>query len=51
MNRVSFDEADGMGAFKRVEVGEERVDEGGGGGTAEEEGCPRVFDGERFLFC
>lgn len=35
-----------MGFAEGMEVGEEGVDEGGGGCAAEEEGCFGVFDGE-----
>ena len=35
-----------MGFAEGMQVGEEGVDERGGGGAAEEEGCFGVFDGE-----
>jgi len=47
---VFFGEADGIGAFERMEIGEQRIDEGGGGGAAKEEGRFGVFDGKRFFF-
>ena len=46
MDGIFFGKTDGVRFAEGMEVGEEGVDERGGGGAAEEESAFGVFDGE-----
>ena len=50
MDGIFLGETEGVGALEGVEVGEEGIDEGGGGSATEEKGGLGVFDGEGLLF-